>query len=87
MLVARDPDERAWRALRLGVVEATFDPLPVDAAVARECARLSAAVSSRGAPAPPCDDLRSRPPATSIGDRDHADHATDRIADRVDAAA
>ena len=35
-LVASDPDERARRAQRLGVIEATFDPLPVDAAVARE---------------------------------------------------
>lgn len=32
----------------LGVVEATFDPLPVDAAVAREWGRLAAAVVSRG---------------------------------------
>jgi predicted nucleic acid-binding protein len=47
-LVARDPDERARRAQRLGVVEATFDPIPVDAAVAREWGRLAAAVSERG---------------------------------------
>ena len=47
-LVASDPDERALRAQRLGVVEATFDPLPIDAAVAREWGRLAAAVSGRG---------------------------------------
>jgi toxin FitB len=47
-LIASDPDERARRAQRLGVVEATFDPLPVDAAVAREWGRLAAAVSERG---------------------------------------
>ena len=47
-LIAADPDERARRAQRLGVVEATFDPLPVDAAVAREWGRLAAAVSERG---------------------------------------
>jgi predicted nucleic acid-binding protein len=47
-LVARDPDERGRRALRLGVIEATFDPLPVDAAVAREWGRLAASVSERG---------------------------------------
>lgn len=35
-LVATDPDERARRAQRLGVIEATFGPLPVDAPVARE---------------------------------------------------
>lgn len=47
-LVATDPDERALRAQRLGVIEATFDPLPVDATVAREWGRLAAAVSERG---------------------------------------
>jgi predicted nucleic acid-binding protein len=48
MLVATDSDERALRAQRLGVIEATFDPLPIDAAVAREWGRLAAAVSQRG---------------------------------------
>jgi toxin FitB len=47
-LVASDPDERGRRAQRLGVIEATFDPLPVDAPVAREWGRLAAAVSERG---------------------------------------
>jgi predicted nucleic acid-binding protein len=47
-LVATDPDERARRAQRLGVIEATFDPLPVDAPVAREWGRLAAAVTERG---------------------------------------
>lgn len=49
LLVARDDDERARRAQRLGVVEATFDPFPIDAAVAREWGRLSSAVATRGA--------------------------------------
>lgn len=49
VLVAADDDERSRRAQRLGVVEATFDPLPVDAAVAREWGRLAAAVAARGA--------------------------------------
>lgn len=48
VLVARDADERARRAQRLGVIEATFDPLPIDAAVAREWGRLAAAVTERG---------------------------------------
>jgi len=48
VLVAAEPDERARRAQRLGVIEATFDPLPVDAAVAREWGRLAAAVAERG---------------------------------------
>jgi len=47
-LVATDLDERARRAQRLGVIESTFDPLPVDAAVAREWGRLAAAVTERG---------------------------------------
>jgi predicted nucleic acid-binding protein len=47
-LIAEDPDERARRAQRLGVVEATFDPLSVDAAVAREWGRLAVAVAERG---------------------------------------
>jgi len=47
-LVAADSDERARRAQRLGVIEATFDPLPVDAPVAREWGRLAAAIADRG---------------------------------------
>jgi predicted nucleic acid-binding protein len=43
-----DDDERAPRALRLGVIEATFEPLPIDAAVARERGRLATAVRTRG---------------------------------------
>jgi predicted nucleic acid-binding protein len=49
VLVARDENERARRAQRLGIVEATFHPLPFDAAIAREWGRLAAAVASRGA--------------------------------------
>ena len=45
---ARDDDERARRALRLGVIESTFDPLPIDAPVAREWGRLAAAIRTRG---------------------------------------
>lgn len=48
VLVAEGAGERARRAQRLGVIEATFDPLPVDAAVAREWGRLAAAVVARG---------------------------------------
>jgi toxin FitB len=47
-LAATDHDERARRAQRLGVVEAIFEPLPIDAPVAREWGRLAAAVSERG---------------------------------------
>lgn len=48
VLVCVDDDERARRALRLGVVESTFEPLPIDAVVAREWGRLAAAVCTRG---------------------------------------
>jgi predicted nucleic acid-binding protein len=48
VLVASDEGERALRSQRLGVVEAAFEPLPIDAAVAREWGRLSAAVTARG---------------------------------------
>jgi len=48
VLVAASDDERALRSQRLGIVEATFDPLPVDAAVAREWGRLAAALAARG---------------------------------------
>ncbi len=48
VLIASDDDERARRAQRLGVIEATFDPLPIDAAIAREWGRLAAAVTARG---------------------------------------
>lgn len=47
-LVAVDPGERARRTQRLGVIEATFDPLPVDSPVGREWGRLAAAVADRG---------------------------------------
>lgn len=48
VLVAVEEDERARRSQRLGIIEATFDPLPVDATVAREWGRLAAAVVHRG---------------------------------------
>jgi toxin FitB len=57
VLVARDSDERARRSQRLGVIEATFDPLPIDAAVAREWGRLATAVAERG----------GRPPRRTMG--------------------
>lgn len=48
VLVAPTDEERARRVDRLGVVEATFDPLPVEPTVAREWGRLAAAVVRRG---------------------------------------
>ena len=43
-----DADERARRQDRLQRVEATFDPLPIDAAVARAYGRVYAAVLGAG---------------------------------------
>jgi hypothetical protein len=43
-----DPAERARRQDRLQRAEATFDPLPVDAEVARAYGRIYAAVSAAG---------------------------------------
>ena len=43
-----DPDERARRQDRLQRAEATFEPLPVDAAVARAYGRVYAAVAAAG---------------------------------------
>ena len=48
VLVAVDVDERARRTARLGVIESTFDPLPITDQIAREWGRLSAFVSTRG---------------------------------------
>jgi hypothetical protein len=43
-----DPQERARRQERLQLTEATFDPLPFDAAAARAYARIYTAVSIAG---------------------------------------
>jgi predicted nucleic acid-binding protein len=46
LLLARDPREQAMRLRRLGFVESEFDPIPIDAEIARawgELARLSVA--------------------------------------------
>jgi predicted nucleic acid-binding protein len=48
VLLARSPDIRAERLRRLALIERTFDPLPVDDAVAREYGRLAAAVALAG---------------------------------------
>lgn len=48
LLVASGSEERARRAQRLGVIEATFEPVEVDASVAREWGRLAASIVERG---------------------------------------
>jgi hypothetical protein len=47
VLVARDEAVRAERLRRLGLIESTFDPIPIDAAVARSYGQL-AKVSAAG---------------------------------------
>ena len=48
VLVARTAEIRAERLRRLGLIEKTFDALPVDDAVAREYGRLAASVVQAG---------------------------------------
>ncbi len=48
VLVTSDDDERSIRTNRLGVIESTFDALPITVEIAREWGRLSAAVRNRG---------------------------------------
>jgi predicted nucleic acid-binding protein len=43
-----DPAERALRQDRLQRAEATFDPMPVDTAVARAFGRIYAAITAKG---------------------------------------
>lgn len=48
VLVTRDEQVRADRLGRLGMIEAGFEALPIDAAVARAYGRLAAAVVAAG---------------------------------------
>jgi toxin FitB len=48
LLVASDDRVRSERAARLGLIEASFDPLPLDGRVARILGQLKAAVARRG---------------------------------------
>lgn len=47
-LVASDAKEQADRQLHLQLVEASFDPLPLDAAAARSFGQVAAALRSQG---------------------------------------
>jgi toxin FitB len=48
LLLARDSDERARRLRRLGFVEAEFDPVPIDAEIARTWGALASLSVERG---------------------------------------
>jgi predicted nucleic acid-binding protein len=49
VLVAKDEGVRAERLRRLGLIESTFDPIPIDAAVARSYGHLAAAAAAAAA--------------------------------------
>jgi hypothetical protein len=48
VLVAKDEGVRAERLRRLGLIENTFDPIPIDAAVARSYGHLAATAAAAG---------------------------------------
>jgi toxin FitB len=48
VLVAKNDEARQHRLRRLGVIEATFQPIPIDPAVARAFAAVAKAVKSAG---------------------------------------
>ncbi|HEX5983204.1 MAG TPA: PIN domain-containing protein [Solirubrobacterales bacterium] len=48
VLATADPRERARRTARLGLVEASFDALPLDERVARALGQIQAAVADGG---------------------------------------
>ena len=52
-----DDDDRSARVATLSAVESTWDPLPIDAEVARQFARIVAALRSNGRRAPILDAL------------------------------
>lgn len=48
VLLAKNDEQRQLRLRRLGVIEATFQPIPIDAEVARAFATVAHAVKSAG---------------------------------------
>lgn len=48
VLVSKDDQKRQHRLRRLGIIEATLQPLPIDAAVARAFATVAHAVKTTG---------------------------------------
>ncbi len=48
VLVTKDEAVRAERLRRLGLIESTFDPIPIDPAVARSYGQLAAMASAAG---------------------------------------
>jgi predicted nucleic acid-binding protein len=48
VLVAKDDETRQLRLRRLGIIEATFQPVPIDAPIARAFAAVAQAVKAAG---------------------------------------
>jgi len=48
VLVAKDDETRQHRLRRLGIIEATFQPVPIDAPIARAFAAVAQAVKAAG---------------------------------------
>ena len=48
VLIAKDDETRQHRLRRLGIIEATFQPIPIDAAIARAFAAIAHAVKAAG---------------------------------------
>jgi len=48
VLVAKDDEKRQHRLRRLGIIEATFQPVPIDAGIARAFATVAHAVKTAG---------------------------------------
>jgi predicted nucleic acid-binding protein len=48
VLVAKDDETRQHRLRRLGIIEATFQPIPIDAPIARAFAAVAQAVKAAG---------------------------------------
>ncbi|MCK4178069.1 PIN domain-containing protein [Aciditerrimonas ferrireducens] len=66
VLMAADDDARSTRLATLSAVESAWDPLPVDADVARQFARIAAALRAAGRRVPILDALVA---ATAIVER------------------
>jgi predicted nucleic acid-binding protein len=50
VLVAKDDETRQHRLRRLGIIEATFQPVPIDAPIARAFAAVAQGVKAAGRP-------------------------------------
>lgn len=66
VLITSDPEIRSQRVQRLGLVEAMFDPLPLDAGVGRAFATVAHAVKTAGGQPAPGSWTSGSPPRPSL---------------------